>query len=184
MFGWVEGVRSLRGDGAARLQEWIGGARSFGREQAARLFGWGGPEVEARAELLSRMIGLLLSHLRTKSYDEFVARFSNPGKEPDALMRLAGKSQFQMRMSPTCWYDAGVHYGGNDRHFIARGGGDDFGVSITASTADERIYVDFVADYGERPGRDAWAMVRALSRRPGYRRPRPGEALLDFDGRA
>src|SRR5262252_2388727 len=44
--------------------------------------------------------------LCTKSYDQFVESYSNPGNEPDTTERNARISRFAMRFSSTCWYDA------------------------------------------------------------------------------
>lgn len=181
MFGWVEDVRSLRGGTGARIAGWIDGMRALAREQAARHLGWGGAAVDARAKKLSRMVALIVHGLRTKSYEQFVLSYSNPGREPDALQRLSRRTDFAMRISPTCWYEASVCYGeGEQRSLSIVGAGDDFGVAISANAVDKRIFVDFVADYGETPGRDARAMVRVLLKLPNYRRVRTGEALLDF----
>jgi hypothetical protein len=180
MFGWVESVRS-RGGGSARIGEWLASLRSFGREQAARRLGWGGAAVAERAKLLARMISLIGRGLQTKSYEQFVEAFSNPGRAPDALQRLSHKASFQLRISPTCWYDASVSYADDaGRTLTLIGRGDDFGVSLAVSSADDRIVVDFLTDYGDTPGRDALAMARALSRLPGYRRAGAGGALLEF----
>jgi hypothetical protein len=186
MFGWVENVRSMGGSGgaggrSARLSGLVDGVRSFGREHAARILGWGGPEVDERAKLLSRMIALIVHGLRTKSYEQFVAAYSNPGREPDALKRLSRKASFQLRITPTCWYDAAVSYADDAARTLSiLGGGDDFGVSITTTSADNRIFAAFITDYDEKPGRDARAMVRALLRQPSYRRVSDGESLLEF----
>jgi hypothetical protein len=162
------------------VSEWLQAARTFGREQAARLLGWGGPEVDERVKLLSRMIALIVHGLRTKSYDQFVATFSNPGQEPDALKRLSHKAQFQMRISQTCWYDASVSYVRDKSQTLRMvGGGDDFGVAITANSMSEIIRVEFASDYDERPGRDAFAMVKALSKLPGYRRVDSDDVALE-----
>lgn len=175
MSGWVASVRNLQGAGRGRLSGLVDGARSFGRERAVRILGWGGPAVEARAKLLGRAVGFIMSGLRTKSYEQFVAAFSNPGREPDVLQRLNRRASFQLRISPTCWYDADVSYGRDgSRSLRMLGGGDDFGVCITTGTANENgIGVELVADYRDRPGRDARAMVRTLARLPGYRRLKP-----------
>jgi hypothetical protein len=181
MFGWVEDVRSFRGGGSTRVSEWVQGVRTFSREQAARLLGWGGVEVEKRAKLLSRMIALIVHGLRTKSYDQFVATFSNPGQEPDVLKRLSHKANFQMRISPTCWYDAEVSYARDkSRKLRIVGGGDDFGVLIIPNALKDDIRVEFNAEYGERPGRDAFAMVKALSKLPGYRRVHSDDVVLEI----
>src|ERR1700722_12458232 len=180
MFGW-ESVRTVRGENGSRVGDWIAGLRSFGREQAARRLGWGGVAVGERAKLVARMVTLIVHGLRTKTYDDFVAAFSNPGRQPDALKRLRHKASFQLRISPTCWYDAEVWYTDDAARTLSMiGGGDDFGVAITANTADGRMLVDFVTDYGDTPGRDALAMVRALAKLPGYRRANSGGALLEF----
>jgi hypothetical protein len=199
MFGWVEGVRSRRGDTgaripdlaasvrifgreqAARISDLTENVRIFGREQAARIFGWSSAEVEERAKLLDRMIVLILHGLRTKTYEQFVATFSNPGHQPDALQLLSQRANFKMRMSPTCWYDAYISYGRNGtRSARMTGGGDDLGVCITVSSADDRIGVEFTALYGEESGRDAWAMVRTLARLPAYHRVIPAETSLEI----
>jgi hypothetical protein len=199
MFGWVESVRASGGDRGARVLGLAEGVRSFGRlqaarvfdlaegvqtfgrEQAARLFGWGGAEVEARAKLLDRMIVLIVHGLRTKTYEQFVATFSNPGHEPDALQRLSHKASFQMRISPTCWYDANVSYGRDGtRSLRIIGGGDDLGVGIAAGSAIDGMSVEYTAQYGEESGRDAWAMVRALARFPAYHRVSPAETSLEI----
>jgi hypothetical protein len=185
MFGWVENVRSIGGGGggarSARLSGLVDGVRTFSREHAARILGWGGAEVDERAKLLSRMIALIVHGLRTKSYEQFVAAYSNPGREPDVLKRLGRKANFQLRITPTCWYDASVSFADDAARTLSiLGAGDDFGVSITASSTDNRILAAFVTDYDEKPGRDARAMVRALLRLPGYRRVSDGESLLEF----
>jgi hypothetical protein len=62
--------------------------------------------IKQRAKLMGRMVMLLTDGLCTKSYDQFVERFSNPGDEPDETARIARISRFAMRFSPTCWYQA------------------------------------------------------------------------------
>src|SRR3974390_622775 len=84
--------------------------------------------VEDRAHLIARMMPLIIRGLKTKTYEEFVESFSNPDGKPDSRNR---ELSFQMRISPTCWYDATANY----RHAeppSARihGGGDDLGVFI------------------------------------------------------
>jgi hypothetical protein len=71
------------------------------------MLGWGRRgAMEKRAEMLGRMIALIMHALKSKSYEQFVASFSNPGEEPDAFDRSNRELHFQMRISPTCWYDA------------------------------------------------------------------------------
>ena len=150
---------------------WVRGARTFGWDEVARIFGRRRKsEVDERAKLLGRMIALLVHSLRTKSYDEFVARFSNPGQQPDALKRLSSKAHFQMRVSPTCWYDATVSYARDDaRSLCIAGGGDDFGVVISANATDDGVVVKLDPADGQKPGRDARAVTRALLAFPGFR---------------
>jgi hypothetical protein len=45
--------------------------------------------IKQRAKLMGRMIMLLIDGLCTKSYDQFVERYSNPGDEPDENSRNA-----------------------------------------------------------------------------------------------
>src|SRR5580698_7691660 len=90
--------------------------------------------VEERAKLLARMIALIIRGLQTKSYEQFIAGFSNPGAEPDAFEQSSRELCFQMRISPTCWYDAMASYPLGERpHVVLQGGGDDFGVFLTVS---------------------------------------------------
>jgi hypothetical protein len=127
------------------------------------------------------MIVLIVHGLRTKTYEQFVATFSNPGHPPDALQLLSHKANFQMRMSPTCWYDAYISYARNGtRSARIIGGGDDLGVCITASSTDDRIGVEYTAQYGEESGRDAWAMVRTLAKFPAYHRVIALETSLEI----
>ena len=181
MFGWVEAVRLRSGDRGARILDLAEGVRTFGREQAARIFGWGGAEVEERAKLLDRMVVLIVHGLRTKTYEQFVAAFSNPGHEPDALQRLSHKASFQMRISPTCWYDASIAYARDGTRSLRMiGGGDDLGVCITAGSAMDGMGVEYTAQYGEESGRDAWAMVRTLAKFPAYHRVSSAETSFEI----
>ena len=79
----------------------------------AALFGWGRKApIDERAKLIARMVGLVIDGLRTKSYEQFVLSFSNPGAEPGEFERGNGELYFQMRISPTCWYNATADYSG------------------------------------------------------------------------
>jgi hypothetical protein len=62
--------------------------------------------IKQRAKLMARMVMLLTDGLCTKPYDQFVERYSNPGDEPDETARNARISRFQMRFSPSRWYEA------------------------------------------------------------------------------
>jgi len=144
------------------------------------MFGWGrSTEVDARAKLLARMIGLILHARKTKSYEQFTAAYSNPGNEPDALARSSGKARFVMRISPTCWYDASIAYFREEPPWLCvHGGGDDYGVYITASLVNDGIGVDLHLTDGQKAGRHARAVVRALLSLPGYRNDHTSEDTL------
>jgi hypothetical protein len=134
------------------------------------MFGCGTkPAVKRRAKLLARMIGLILHGLETKSYEQFVASFSNPGGEPDAFDRLNCKLHFQMRISPTCWYDATASYSRGESPWVSlRGGGDDSGVFITASPS-TGITVGPQLAPGQKAGPDARTIICKLCALPGFR---------------
>jgi hypothetical protein len=73
------------------------------------MLGWGrNSAVEKRAKLLARMTTLIMRGLQTKTYEQFIASFSNPDGEPDASERQRHELHFQMRISPTCEYYATV----------------------------------------------------------------------------
>jgi hypothetical protein len=130
------------------------------------LFRWGRrAAIDHRAKKMARMVMFISESLRTKTYDQFVASFSNPAREPDASERQGGQLRFQMRLSPTCWYDAVIEYprAGSTPHFYIRGGGDDWGVVISGNAkADHRVTADLNVPRGSHAGRDARAVVRAL----------------------
>ena len=88
--------------------------------------------IRQRANLMGRMVMLLTDGLCTKSYDQFVERYSNPGDGPDEIARNARISRFEMRFSPTCWYEATASLAENAQPWILiEGGGDDCGVFIS-----------------------------------------------------
>jgi hypothetical protein len=134
------------------------------------MFGWGRRgAIEKRAKLLSRMIALITHGLKSKSYEQFVASFSNPGEEPDAFGRSNRELHFQMRISPTCWYDATATYPLRESSWVSvHGGGDDFGVLITVSP-NAGITVGLHLASGQRAGRDAQAVIDRLHAIPGFR---------------
>jgi hypothetical protein len=128
--------------------------------------------VDERAELIARMVMLIVHSLQTKSYEAFVESFSNPGNEPASVDRMNQQIRFQMRISPTCWYEAIAEYRRGDTPFFRiEGGGDDFGVLINGDAIGEhRIGVDFWVPTNSRSGRDTRAMVHALRGMPGWSR--------------
>lgn len=128
--------------------------------------------IDARAKQIARMVVLIVHSLQTKSYDEFVDNFSNPGSEPGLFERLQRRLYFQMRMSTACWYDVSAEYPADGTpSFHIEGGGDDFGVQISGDAiADRRIGVDFWVPTNSQAGRDARAIVRTLRGMPGWSR--------------
>lgn len=134
------------------------------------MFGWARKAaIDQRAKLMARMLQLIINGLRTKSYEQFVTSFSNPGGEPDALDRMDRELCFRMRVSPSVWYDATASYACQPPLVSIQGGGDDFGVFIIASTEpDDTVKVDLHVAPGLGTGRDAHAMVRALQKMPGW----------------
>jgi hypothetical protein len=87
-----------------------------------------------------------------------------------------------MHISPTCSYAAHVYYPhqpGTLPFISLQGGGDDFGVFITASTNIDGRAVELHLVSGQSAGRDARAMVRVLLTMPGWSRgDAPERALL------
>jgi hypothetical protein len=126
-------------------------------------------EVGARAKQIARMVMVIVHGLQTKSYDEFVESFSNPGNEPASLERLNRQVCFQLRISSTCWYDAMADFGRRTdmHHFVSlHGGGDDFGVAISAGPGYSTV--ELYLPPGQKAGRDAKTMVHALAVTPGW----------------
>jgi hypothetical protein len=139
------------------------------------MFGWGRKAaVEKRAKQIARMVLLIIDGLQTKTYDQFVASFSNPGNAPSTLARDNRELSFQMRFSPACWYDAVAAYPRepdetDEPRFYMQGGGDDWGVFISGNAIrDNRVTVELHVPPGQKAGRDASAMVRALQTMPGW----------------
>jgi hypothetical protein len=94
--------------------------------------------IRQRAKLMGRMVMLLIDGLCTKSYDQFVERYSNPGDEPDENSRNARISRFALRFSPTCWYEATASLAENAQPWIfIEGAGDDCGVVISVRVPDD-----------------------------------------------
>ena len=131
--------------------------------------------IKQRAKMMGRMVMLLTDGLCTKSYEQFVERYSNSGDEPDEAARNARISRFAMRFSPTCWYEATASLYENAQPWILiEGGGDDCGVVISVRVpADANVppgpLIDLHVPRGAKRGHDAGAMVRALGDIPGWR---------------
>lgn len=131
--------------------------------------------IARRAKLMGRMVMLLTDGLCTKSYDQFVESYSNPGDEPDETERNARIARFEMRFSPTCWYQATASlYENAEPWILIAGGGDDCGVCIRVRVVADgnvpsRPVVDLHVPRGAKRGDDAGAMVRALQEIPGWK---------------
>jgi hypothetical protein len=138
----------------------------FGRKRRAA--------IEQRAKLMARMVMLIIDGLCTKSYEQFVESYSNPGEEPDETARDAQMLEFEMRFSTTCWYEATASFAEARPSIYMRGGGDDSGVLISVhlpNDANLPVYpvVDLDAPQWWKRGRDARAMVRALQGMRGWK---------------
>ena len=124
--------------------------------------------VEKRAKLLARMVALIMHGLETKTYEQFIASFSNPGTEPDASERQRYELHFQMRIEPKCGYDGMACYLPSEPPWATlKGHGADFGVFITIFGVGTTV--DLHLNSGEKAGRDASAIVRRLTAMPGFR---------------
>jgi hypothetical protein len=138
----------------------------FGRKRRAA--------IEQRAKLMARMVMLIIDGLCTKSYEQFVESYSNPGEGPDQTALEAQMLEFEMRFSATCWYEATASFAEARPSIYMRGGGDDSGVLISVHVpidANLPIYpvVDLDAPRWWKRGRDARAMVRALQGMRGWK---------------
>jgi hypothetical protein len=146
------------------------------------MFGWERrTEVKERAKQIARMVMLIVHSLKTKSYDEFVESFSNPGSEPGSPERFNRQLCFQMRISTTCWYDATADFGPRTdmRGFVnLYGGGDDFGVTINAGPGYSTV--ELYLPPGQKAGRDAKAIMHALAATPGWTNTADNERDLDL----
>jgi len=137
--------------------------------------------VEARVKQIARMVMVIVHGLQTKSYDVFVDDFSNPGRQPGTLERLNRQVCFELRISPTCWYDATADFSRRTDAYPfvnLHGRGDDFGVSISASVGYSTVELSVPPD--QKIGRDAEAIVRALAGTPGWTNASRIERDLDL----
>jgi len=131
--------------------------------------------IEQRAKLIARVVMLITDGLCTKSYDQFVESFSNPGEQPDDVARNARTAHFELHISQTCWYDATASFADETQPSMSiEGGGDDCGVLITLNVpadANEPVYpvVDLNVPKGSKRGRDARRVVRALRAMRGWK---------------
>ncbi len=124
--------------------------------------------VDRRAKRLARMVAVIVRGLETKSYEQFIASFSDPGSEPNTSDRSSRDHRFQIRISPTCWYDAFASFPtGESPSVLIQGAGDDFGVFIAADTQSPPT-ADLHVALGQRAGRDGEAMVRSLRATHGF----------------
>jgi hypothetical protein len=138
-------------------------------------------QIEARGKQIARMIMVIVHGLQTKSYDDFVDGFSNPGTKPASLERLNKQLCFQLRISPTCWYDAVADFSRRTESYPfvnLHGGGDDFGVAISAGPG--YFHVELYVPDGQKIGRDAKRIVQALAVIPGWTNLTKFERDLDL----
>jgi hypothetical protein len=125
--------------------------------------------IEERAELIIRMVGYILYALKTQSYEQFAASFSNLGRPPNALEQSSRKLRFQMRISPTCWYNATASYKENETPSASiEGRGDDLGVCIIVGADRDMVKMELQLPLGRVLGCDAKAMARKLAAAPGW----------------
>ena len=69
------------------------------------MFGWGRKAaVEKRAKQIARMVLLVIDGLQTKTYEQSVEIFSNPGNVPSTRELDNRELSFQIRFSSACWY--------------------------------------------------------------------------------
>ena len=137
--------------------------------------------VEARAKQIARMVMVIVHGLQTKSYDEFVEDFSNPGREPGTVERVNREVCFELRISAKCWYDAMADFSrrGDAYPFVnLHGRGDDFGVAISAGAGYSTV--ELFVPPGQKIGRDAEVIVRSLVGTPGWTNAAEIERDLDL----
>jgi hypothetical protein len=139
------------------------------------MFGWGRKAaVEKRAKQIARMVLLVIDGLQTKTYEQSVEIFSNPGNVPSTRELDNRELSFQIRFSSACWYHTvAVYPRGPDEtdqpHFYMQGAGDDWGVFISGNAnPDNRVTVELHLPPGQKAGRDARAVVRAPQVTPGW----------------
>jgi hypothetical protein len=149
---------------ASKLRASISPAQSAPPAPALAISPSSSTAIEERAKLLGRMIPLIVGGLRSKSYDAFIAAFSNPGNEPTASDRAARRAHFRLQLSSSCWYDAIASYAlGAPPWVVLRGGGDDFGVVIRTGPEHRGVTLDYDSSKGSL-GPDAFEMIAALHR--------------------
>jgi hypothetical protein len=148
-------------------------------------FGSNAAVVRERAGKVRLLVAMIASNLYSKSADEFVLFYETT----TVVERLGPEIYFGVKLSPSCWYDVQARYpeadppwmndllGANEAtdepqrslHFL--GGGDDYGVFISAIGIDDGASVEFHVAPGRRAGKDAKAMVTALLGLPGFKKP-------------
>jgi hypothetical protein len=139
----------------------------FGRKRRAA--------IKQRSKAMGRMVMLIIDGLSTKSYDQFVESFSNPGGVPDEVARNARMVSFELRFSSTCWYEATASFADETQPSIyIQGAGDDCGVLISLhvpADANDPVYpvADLYVPKGLKSGRDARKVVRALQAMRGWK---------------
>lgn len=114
------------------------------------------------------MILLMLFGLQTKSYEQFIERYSNAENRPDVLDRQSREWTFQMTISTECWYAVRVDYGDPEQPTLTmQGGGSDYGVFVVGSSdGNSSGFSASIECFNGRPGRSARAMAELLRALP------------------
>lgn len=132
------------------------------------MFGWGrSAAITKRANQLRLLVALIASNLHTKSYEEFATFYQQFGAGVELRPPANREFNFGFKFGQDCWYDAHAEFH-EPRSLSMMGGGNDYGVFITIKPEGEGAWVDLEVPHGQRPGRDAKAMVKALLDRPGF----------------
>jgi len=151
------------------------------------MFGLGGSSgtvVRERADKVRLLVAMIASNLHSKTAAEFVAFY----KTTATVEQRDSEIYFGTKFSPSCWYDVCATYPQSDPAWMddllgpamdtdrrpslnLSGGGDDYGVFISSLGPSDGASVELHIPPGQRAGKDAKAMVAALLKLPGFRKP-------------
>jgi hypothetical protein len=145
-------------------------------------FGSGSAIVRDRADKVRVLVAMISANLYTKPAAEFVEIYSR-------LTRVEQRDSeifFGVSISASCWYDVQATYPDpvpewmddllgkpelsepQQPSLAVLGGGDDYGVFITVFRAEGGASIELHVPTGQRPGKDAKAMVTELLKLPGF----------------
>lgn len=132
-------------------------------------FGSSGAVVRERAGKVRVMVAMISANLYTKTAPEFVTFYKG-------ITRVEQRDDdifFGLKLSPSSWYDVCATYPQHDSEpsqptLSLIGGGDDYGVFINAMGPDGGACVEVHVVSGQRPGKDAMAIVAELLKLPGF----------------